>query len=235
MVAVGGDAFGQLVNTDPRVQVKHHAGVIVPMGGQEEFVPVGMGDDGLDDVEEWEKSPSLSVLVDAVGEFNRACQGGAMPTQDMEVTSPSGVHTPLRRSGTQSMAEQSRRTRSPRSALLTVVAAGCPPTETQAFLPIVPVQQGTTQRRRAMPLVPAMPGDSPGGPIDVDDLLEAAVETEFYYKPELDHYEAASDALRKEVSESSKNVATHVAELRLADQRARHIETIAVTKYRTSR
>ena len=71
-----------------------------------------------------------------------------------------------------------------------------------------------------MPLVPVMPGDSPGGPIDVDDLLEAAVETEFYYKPELDHYEAASDALRKEVSESSKNVATLVAELRLADQRA---------------
>ena len=82
-----------------------------------------------------------------------------------------------------------------------------------------------------MPLVPVMPGDSPGGPIDVDDLLEAAVETEFYYKPELDHYEAASDALRKEVSESSKNVATLVAELRLADQRARHIETIAVTRY----
>ena len=94
MVAVGGDAFGQLVSTDPRAQAQHHAGVIVPMGGQEEFVPVGMGDDGLDDVEEWETSPSAPVLVDAVGEFNRACQGGAMPTQDMEVTPPSGVRTP---------------------------------------------------------------------------------------------------------------------------------------------
>ena len=76
MVAVGGDAFGQLVNTDPRAQAQHHAGVIVPMGGQDEFVPVGMGDDGLDDVEEWETSPGAPVLVDAVGEFNRACQGG---------------------------------------------------------------------------------------------------------------------------------------------------------------
>ena len=121
-----------------------------------------------------------------------------MPTQDMEVTPPSGIRTPLRKPGTQSMAEQSRRTRSPKSALLTVVAAGRPPTDTQAYLPIVFVLQGSTQLRRAMPLVPVMPGDSPGCPIDVDDLLEAAVETEFYYKPELDHYEAASDALRKD-------------------------------------
>ena len=76
MVAVGGDAFCQLVSTDPRTQAQCSAGILVPMGGQEEFFPIGMGDEGLDDVEEWERSPSLPVLVDAVGEFNRACQGG---------------------------------------------------------------------------------------------------------------------------------------------------------------
>ena len=77
-------------------------------------------------------------------------------------------------------------------------------------------------------VVPPMPGDSPGAPVDVDDLLAAAVETEFYYKPALVQAEAASDALRREVSERSKNVATLVAELRLADHRAKHIETVAV-------
>ena len=154
------------------------------------------------------------------------------------------------------MTEQSRRTRSPRSALRTVVAAGRPPAETQALgavVPVhpstqtmvaagrppakpqalgavVPVHSSTPQLRRAMPRVPPMPGDSPGVPIDVDDLLAAAVESEFFYKPELDHYEAASNALRKEVSESSRNVATLVAELRASDHRARHIETVAVAR-----
>ena len=37
---------------------------------------MGMEDDGLDDVEEWEQSPSVPIAVDAIGEFNRACQGG---------------------------------------------------------------------------------------------------------------------------------------------------------------
>ena len=51
---------------------------------------MGMEDDGLDDVEEWEQSPSAPAVVDAIGEFNRACQGGAMPIQDrMEVKIPS--------------------------------------------------------------------------------------------------------------------------------------------------
>ena len=126
------------------------------------------------------------------------------------------------------MTEQSRRTRSPRSALQTMVAAGRPPTETQMVEVVVPVRPGTrtlvaagrppaetqatgvvvplspstSQLRRAMPWAPPLPGESPGGPIDVDDLLAAAVETEFFYKPALDHYEAASDALRKELSES---------------------------------
>ena len=130
MVAVGGDAFGQLVSMDPRTQAQHGAGPC-PDGRQGEFIPIGMGDDGLDDVEEWERSPSAPVLVDAVGEFNRARQGGAMPAQDMEVTPVPVIHTPVRRTGAQSMAEISRRTRSPKSALLTVVAAGRPPTETQ--------------------------------------------------------------------------------------------------------
>ena len=122
------------------------------------------------------------------------------------------------------MTEQGRRTRSPRSSL-----------QTQALGIAVPVHPSTPQLRRAMPrevinsiVVPPMPGDSPGVPVDVDVILAAAVETEFFYKPALDHYEAASDALRKEVSESSRNVATLVAELRLADHRARHIETVAV-------
>ena len=76
MVAFGGDAFGQLVSTDSGAQAQQLAGVLVPMGGQGELVPMGLGDDGLDDVEEWETSPSVPVLVDAVSEFNRACQGG---------------------------------------------------------------------------------------------------------------------------------------------------------------
>jgi len=112
-----------------------------------------------------------------------------------------------------------------------VVAAGRPPWETQTFRAIVPGRPSTSQLRRAMPRAPPMLGDSSGAPIDVDDLLAAAVETEFFYKPELDHYEAQSDALRKEVSESSRSVATLVAELRLADQRAKHIESIAVSRY----
>ena len=191
---------------------------------------MGMEDDGLDDVEEWEQNPSVPIAldavvplaIDAIGEFNRACQGGAMPILDKATTTQS-VHTPERRLGAQSMTEQSRRTRSPRSALLTRVAAGRPPAETQALGPIVPVHPSartlvavgrqtvetravgvvvpvhpnTPQLRRAMPRVPPMPGDSPGGPIDVDDLLAAAVDTEFFYKPELDHYEATSNALRK--------------------------------------
>ena len=54
MVAVGGDAFGQLVNTDPRAQAQaqHNAGVIVPMEGQGDFASIDTGDDDLDDVEE---------------------------------------------------------------------------------------------------------------------------------------------------------------------------------------
>ena len=40
---------------------------------------MGMEDDGLDDVEEWEQSPSVPIMVDAIGEFNRACQGGQCP------------------------------------------------------------------------------------------------------------------------------------------------------------
>ena len=145
MVAFGGDAFGQLVSTDSGAQAQQPAGVLVPMGGQGELVPMGLGDDGLDDVEEWETSPGAPTLVDAVSEFNRACQGGAMPIQDVGVAAPPGDRTPLRRPGTQSMAEQSRRTRSPRSALLPVVPAGRPPTVTQAYLPMVPVQQSVVQ------------------------------------------------------------------------------------------
>ena len=103
------------------------------------------------------------------------------------------VHTPVRKTGTQSMAEISRRTRSPKSALLTVVAAGRPPTETQAHLPIVPVQRAAMQLRMAMPMVPVMPGESPGGALDVDDLLEAAVETEFYYKPLRSHEQCSQE------------------------------------------
>ena len=104
LVAVGGDAFGQLVSMDPRTQAQQSAGTLVPMGGQGEFVPIpiGMGDEGLDDVEEWERSPSVPVLVDAVGEFNRARQGGAMPAQDMEVTPTSVIQTPVRRTDKES-------------------------------------------------------------------------------------------------------------------------------------
>ena len=78
MVAVGGDAFGQLVSSDPRTQAQTqlNVGIIVPMEGPGDFASIGTRDDDLDDVEEWEKSPSVPVLVDAVGEFNRACQGG---------------------------------------------------------------------------------------------------------------------------------------------------------------
>jgi len=231
MVAFGGDAFGQLVSTEPGAQAQQSAGTLVPMEGQGGIVPMGLGDEGLDDVEEWETSPSVPVLVDAVGEFNRACQGEAMPIQDVGVAMPPGVQTPLRRPGTQSMAEQSRRTRSPRSALLSVVPAGRPPTATQAYLPMVQVPRSVAPSWGAMPTVPLMPGNSPGASVDMDDLLAGAVETEFFYKPELDHYEAQSDALKKEVSESSKNVATLVAELRLADQRANRIESIAVSRY----
>ena len=32
---------------------------------------MGMEDDGLDDIEEWEQSPCAPAVVDAVGEFNR--------------------------------------------------------------------------------------------------------------------------------------------------------------------
>ena len=45
---------------------------------------MGMEDDDLDDVEEWEQSPSAPIAVDAsapiavdaIAYFNRACQGG---------------------------------------------------------------------------------------------------------------------------------------------------------------
>ena len=69
LVAVGGDAFGQLVSTDPRAQAQHGAGLLVPIEGQGEYVPMGMEDDGLDDVEEWEQSPSAPIAVDAIAPF----------------------------------------------------------------------------------------------------------------------------------------------------------------------
>ena len=84
LVAVGDDAFGQLVSANLSAHAQHGAGVLVPVEGQEQCVPMGMEDDGLDDVEEWEQSPSVPIAldaiapfaVDAIGEFNRACQGG---------------------------------------------------------------------------------------------------------------------------------------------------------------
>ena len=97
------------------------------------------------------------------------------------------------------------------------MAAGRPPMEqlVQAFtLPSTP------QARRAMPLtqagtlvVPPLPGGSPGIDIDVDDLLAAAVDTEFYYKPALQQSEAESAALLRRVNEGSQSVAKLVSEL----------------------
>ena len=72
---------------------------------------MGMEDDGLDDVEEWQQSPSAPAVVDAVGEFNRACKRGAMPIHDTVEIPTSSVQTPERRTGAQSMTEQGRRTR----------------------------------------------------------------------------------------------------------------------------
>ena len=77
LVTVGGHALDRLASTDPQAQAQHVAGPLVPAEGQEEYVPMGMEDDGLDDLEEWEQSPSAPAVVDAIGEFNRACQGGA--------------------------------------------------------------------------------------------------------------------------------------------------------------
>ena len=80
------------------------------------------------------------------------------------------------------MAEQGRCTRSPRSTLRMMVAAGRPPMNqiVEAF-----TYPSTPLTRRAMPLVqmgtlvvPPLQGGSPGGcDIDVDDLFAAAVET----------------------------------------------------------
>ena len=79
----------------------------------------------------------------------------------------------------------------------------------------------TPLTQRAMPVaqmgtlvVPPLPGGSPGGwDIDVDDLLAAAVDTEFYYKPVLEQSEAESAALLRRVNEGSQSVAKLVSEL----------------------
>ena len=76
-------------------------------------------------------------------------------------------------------------------------------------------------------VVPPLPGGSPGVDIDVDDLLAAAVETEFYYKPALVQSEAESAALMRKLNERSQSVATLVSELQQADLRAKHIEAVA--------
>ena len=94
LVAAGGDAFDHLASTDPRAQAQHVAGPLAPAEGQGEYVPMGMEDDGLDDVKEWEHSPSAPAMVDAIGEFNRACQGGAMPIQDKTEATIRSVQTP---------------------------------------------------------------------------------------------------------------------------------------------
>ena len=175
LVAVGGDALGRLASTDVQAQAQFLAGPLVPAEGRGESVPMGMEDDGLDDVEEWETSHSAPVLVDAVSEFNRACQGGAMPIQDRTETVIPSVQKPERKAGTQSMTDQGHRTSSSRTSVLV-------PSGTAIVHPSTP------QLRRAMPRealnrvsVPPMPGNSPGASIDVDDLLAAAVETEFYF------------------------------------------------------
>ena len=102
--------------------------------------------------------------------------------------------TPVRRPGTLPMAGQSaRRTRSPRSALRVQRARGHSPPVAWSDGMDAFVCARMPLTRRSFPIVPfgdhvvpPMPGASEDGQtVDLDQLLEAAVETEFYYKPTL--------------------------------------------------
>ena len=127
---------------------------------------MGLGDTSLDEAEPWELAPGGAAVVDAIVEFSRFNQSGAMPIRDGVINSNSSMRTPERRAVTQPMAAQGRRTRSPRSALRTMVAAGRPPTETQQTGQDAFVFPSTPLTRRAMPglqstalVAPPLPGE----------------------------------------------------------------------------
>ena len=177
-----GNARDRVARTTPMVPQVPVTGQLV-QAGQSDAIPLGSGGDETDfDQETWDAAMAGAAGVDSLVEFARFASSVAMPIQDGMAGLPPVPKISEREAGTQPMAEQGRRTRSPRSTLRRMVAAGRPPMNriVEAFTyPSTPLSQ------RAMPLaqmgtlvVPPLPGGSLGGcDIDVDDLLAAAVET----------------------------------------------------------
>ena len=157
-----GDARDRAAGTSSQAPRATTTGQVV-QAQQTVAIPLGSGGDSFDvDQEAWDDAMAGAAGGDALVEYARYVSRVGVPTQGVIADVPPGMptrgvlvdlppvpKTPERAAGAQSMAERGRRTRSPKSTLRTMVAAGRPPMEqlVQAF-----AHPSTPQARRVMPL-----------------------------------------------------------------------------------
>ena len=130
-----GDARDRAAGTTSQAPQGTTAGQIV-QAERPGAIPLGSGEDSFDvDQKIWDDAVGGAAGGDVLVEYARYASRVGVPTPGVIADLPQAPKTPERQSGTQSSTEQGRRTRSPRSALRTMMAAGRPPMEqlVQAF------------------------------------------------------------------------------------------------------
>ena len=122
-----GDARDRVAGTTSQVPSASITGQLV-QAGQSDGIPLGSGGVDFDiDQKTWDDAMAGAAGGDALVEYARYASRVAIPTQGVLADLSPVPKTPERPAGTQSMAEQGRRTKSPRSTLRTMMAAGRPP------------------------------------------------------------------------------------------------------------
>ena len=122
-----GDARDRAAGTTTQAPQVPNTGQLV-QAEQPGAVPLGSGGDGFDvDQKTWDDAMAGAAGGDALVEFARYASRVAIPIPGVIADLPPVPKTPERKAGTQPMAEQGSRTRSSRSALRTMAAAGRPP------------------------------------------------------------------------------------------------------------